>query len=49
MNIVDEDDEDCNFDIDEAEECNTNQTSVCENTIRSTETKLITYTLNKYK
>lgn len=40
--------EECNFDIDEAEECMFNQASV-PNKIRSTKMRLISFTLNKFK
>ena len=42
-------DEECNCDIDEAEEYTFNHETVSEKTIKSTETKLISFTLKKYK
>ena len=42
-------DEECNCDIDDAEELTFNQTSVSERTIKSTETKLISFTQRKHK
>ena len=41
--------EECNFDIDEAEECMFDQTAVRASKIRSTKMKLISFTLNKFK